>query len=97
MVGPGAALAGRGFPVVGVSSGDDSCNPSGLWRGAADGTAPLFSRHFVFECFRAHRDAGDKQPRSSGGSHDLLERRRILGACRAGRDWFSPSGAASRA
>lgn len=54
-----------------------------------------FSSSFLFRgAFGCDRTAGDKQPRSYGGFHDLLERCRFLGAHRAGRDWFSPSGVA---
>lgn len=59
------------------------------------GQLPFFPRH---PCLVASSDTTGQPVTGSlvhhGGSHDLLERWRILGACRAGRDWFSPSGAA---
>lgn len=45
--------------------------------------------------FEPRRIAGDRQPRSIRWVSRPPERWRILGARRAGRDWLSPSGAAS--
>jgi hypothetical protein len=101
-------VACRGLARGWRSSWRWSSRPFGAEMARVGGTAPRFFlviidwwhlrvRLFlrVQHGFRAHRTAGDRQPRSHGGFHDLLERWRILGACRAGGDLFSPSGAAS--
>lgn len=95
VVGSGAALAFLGFTRGWCFIRCWCPRPLGVVGGCVGWECSPFPRHFcvVVPSGMASQPVTSSHPRY-GGSHDLLERWRILGAYRAGRDWFSPSGAA---
>lgn len=102
------SLLAAGLPVAGVPADVGRRDPSG-WRWSVWVEQLLaFSSSFCSVASsgaagpsgaaRLSSPAGQSVTGSlahHGGFHDLPERWLILGACRAGGDWFSPSGAAS--
>jgi hypothetical protein len=101
------SLPVAGLPAVGVPADGWPSTSFGRSLARAGGTAPRFPRRFCSVApsgaaaprgglaFEPRCAAGDRQPRSIRWVSRPPERWRILGARRAGRDWFSPSGAAS--
>jgi hypothetical protein len=95
LVGSGAALADLGFTRGRCFIRCWLSRPFGVVGNCFGWERSPFSRHFcvVVSSGMASQPVTSSRARY-GGSHDLLEWWRILGAYRAGRDWFSPSGAA---